>query len=83
MGAVVRWENPPENPKSGSKYDDVLAELQAHPDMWALVAEGAASNSATVVLRRKGCNVRTVKRTGANGKWEYDTYASWPPDKEP
>lgn len=58
----VTWQDPPPpNQGSGthaSKWDTVVAEIQAHPGQWALVGE-QLSNGVAAYFRKRGFKVTT------------------------
>jgi hypothetical protein len=73
---VLGWGPPPRNPPI---WDEVLAELKARPNEWALIAEEATSPAAPP-LRTAGCVV-TSRKVGVNdtGRPVYDVWAKYEP----
>lgn len=80
MTTTVTWTDPPERTRgrgAKSKYAPIVAELQAHPGKWALVAR-AAKTSVAQSLKNLGCET-SVR---ANDKGGSDIYARWPVAEE-
>lgn len=65
--------------KRKSKYDPIVAELQADPGVEYLVLEDVTTSTARV-LSEKGCDVHT-RTTGRHNR--VNVWASWPVGKSP
>lgn len=66
------WKDPPPS-KTFGKLAGEIAELKAHPGVWALVRE-STHRSAGISWERHGCE--TTLRKNPDGTWQ--VYARWP-----
>ena len=79
----IEWDEPPAQAVRGrgasKDFDAIVAELQANPGRWAIVAKDAKRNVET--WKRRGCEVE-FRKSGQTetGVVTGTLYARWPKD---
>lgn len=81
----MKWETPPVSGRSRIDHDKVaaeVAELQASPGRWALLATDVPGSQRDP-YRDAGCEVRTSTAGRDYAKGRVDLYARWPQSAPP
>ena len=80
----MKWKNPPARTFGRGmtrQIDRDIAELQAHPGVWAVVREGAKSAAPARTYKDRGCIAQSHRVNTHPDR--FDIYAMWPTDETP